>query len=138
MQFASDGYVVTGDALTLTGAQAIVQVGDGSAAGAGYTATIDAELAGTAGLVKTDAGTLVLTGANSYTGGTAVNGGTLRISADANLGDAAGGLSFDGGTLNTTADISSSRAVDLAGAGTFLTDDGTMLTLGGTISGAAR
>ncbi|MBB6428191.1 T5SS/PEP-CTERM-associated repeat protein/autotransporter-associated beta strand protein, partial [Sphingopyxis sp. JAI128] len=136
MQFASDGYTITGDALTLTGAQAIVQVGDGSVAGMSYTATIDAALVGTAGLVKTDAGTLVLTGANSYTGGTAVNGGTLRISADTNLGDAAGGLSVNGGTLHTTADLGSARAVDLAGAGTFLTDGGTTLTLGGAVSGA--
>ena len=91
MQFASDGYVVMGGPLTLTGAQAIVQVGDGSTAGAGYTATIDAALQGSARLVKTDAGTLVLNGNNSYTGGTAINGGTLRIASDANLGDAAGG-----------------------------------------------
>ena len=135
MQFASDGYVITGDTLMLTGAQAIVQVGDGSAASAGYTAAIDAALTGTAGLVKTDAGTLVLTGANSYAGGTTINGGTLRISADANLGDAAGELTLDGGTLNSTADMNSNRAVNVAGAGTFLTDDGTTLTLDGMASG---
>jgi fibronectin-binding autotransporter adhesin len=135
MQFASDGYRINGDPLTLTGAQAIVQVGDGSAASAGYTATIDAALAGTAGLVKTDAGTLVLTGNNSYAGGTTVSGGTLRISADTNLGDAAGELALDGGTLNSTADMNSNRAVDLAGAGTFVTDNGTSLTLGGAVSG---
>ncbi|MHA4838718.1 autotransporter-associated beta strand repeat-containing protein [Sphingopyxis sp. MSC1_008] len=134
MQFASDGYVLTGDALTLTGMQATIQVGDGSVAGAGYTATIATELTGTAGLVKTDAGTLVLTGANSYAGGTTINGGTIRISSDANLGDAAGGLSFGDGTLHTTAAIASTRAVDLAGDATFLTDAG--LTLAGAISGA--
>ncbi|HET6523561.1 autotransporter-associated beta strand repeat-containing protein [Sphingopyxis sp.] len=136
MQFASDGYVVTGDALTLTGAQAIVQVGDGSAAGASYVATIDAELGGAAGLVKTDAGTLVLSGTNSYAGGTSINGGTIRIGADANLGAVTGGLVIDSGTLHTTANIVSGRAVDLVGAGTFLTDSGTSLTLGGAISGA--
>ncbi|MGL3820139.1 autotransporter-associated beta strand repeat-containing protein [Sphingopyxis sp. R3-92] len=134
MQFASDGYVLTGDTLTLTGAQAIVQVGDSSVAGAGYTAAIGSDLTGTAMLVKTDSGTLVLSGANSYTGGTAINGGTLRISSDAHLGDAAGGLAFGGGTLHTTADIVSGRAVDLAGSATFLTDAG--LTLSGVISGA--
>ncbi|MBE1529555.1 fibronectin-binding autotransporter adhesin [Sphingopyxis sp. OAS728] len=134
MQFASDGYIVTGDALTLTGAQALVRVGDGSSASAGYTATIGADLTGTAMLVKTDAGTLVLSGTNSYAGGTAINGGTLRISSDANLGDAAGGLSFGGGTLHTTAAIVSNRTVDLAGDATFLTDAG--LTLAGVVSGA--
>ncbi|AJA09114.1 outer membrane autotransporter [Sphingopyxis fribergensis] len=134
MQFASDGYVVTGDTLTLTGTQALVQVGDSSAAGAGYTATIGADLTGTAMLVKTDAGALNLSGTNSYAGGTAINGGTIRISSDANLGDAAGGLSFGGGTLHTTAAMVSNRAVDLAGDATFLTDAG--LTLAGVVSGA--
>ncbi|MBE1526356.1 fibronectin-binding autotransporter adhesin [Sphingopyxis sp. OAS728] len=134
MQFASNGYVVTGDTLTLTGTQALVRVGDNSTAGAGYTATIDADLTGTAMLVKTDAGTLVLSGANSYAGGTAINGGTLRISSDANLGDAAGGLSFGGGTLHTTAAVVSNRTVDLDGDATFLTDAG--LTLAGVVSGA--
>ncbi|MEW4467667.1 autotransporter-associated beta strand repeat-containing protein [Parasphingorhabdus sp. JC815] len=136
MQFASDGYHISGDPLTLTGAQAVVQVGDGSAASSGYVATIDAELVGTAGLEKTDTGTLILAGANSYTGGTAINGGTLRISDDVNLGDVMGGLSFDGGTLSTTASFSSNRSVDLAGAGTFQTDVNTTFDLGGDISGA--
>ncbi|MBR2173181.1 autotransporter-associated beta strand repeat-containing protein [Sphingopyxis sp.] len=134
MQFASNGYVLTGDALTLTGTAATIQVGDSSAAGAGYTATIGADLTGAAMLVKTDAGTLVLTGTNSYAGGTAINGGTLRISSDANLGDAAGGLSFGGGTLHTTIAIVSNRMVDLVGDASFLTDAG--LTLTGAISGA--
>ena len=136
MQFASDGYVIAGDALTLTGVGATLQVGDGSTAGATYIATIDAELTGAAQLVKTDAGTLILTGTNSYAGGTAINGGTLHIVADANLGDAAGGLSFDGGTLQTTADIATNRAIDLGGNGAFLTDTGTVLTLNGAVSGA--
>ncbi|NYF34042.1 autotransporter-associated beta strand repeat-containing protein [Sphingopyxis sp. JAI108] len=136
MQFASDGYVVAGDTLTLTGAQAIVQVGDGSVAGAGYTATIDAQIAGTAELLKTDAGTLVLTGANSYSGGTLINGGTVRIGSDSNLGDASGGLSLGGGALHTTADIVSGRTVTLIGDGVFRSDTGTTLTLTGPVGGA--
>ncbi len=135
LQFAADGYTIAGDALTLTGPQSVIRVGDGTGAGAGYTATIAAGLTGASQLVKTDLGTLVLTGANSYTGGTAINRGTIRIASDANLGDAAGGLSLDGGTLNTTADLVSARAVTLAGSSAFLTDGGTTLTLGGAVSG---
>lgn len=136
MQFASDGYVVGGDAIVLSGAQSVIRVGDGTAVGAGYTATIDSAIAGASQLVKTDLGTLVLGGVNSYSGGTAINRGTLQISADANLGDVAGGLSFDGGTLNTTADIMSDRAVALVGTAGFLTDAGTTLTMNGAFSGA--
>ncbi len=134
MQFATGGYRITGDALTLDGAQAVIRVGDGTAAGAAYVATIDAELTGAAGLVKTDAGTLVLTGSNSYTGGTSINGGTLQIGADGNLGG--GAIRFDGGTLQTTATFTSARGVELIGTGGFNTGAGTTLTLAGALSGA--
>ncbi|MGH8088888.1 MAG: hypothetical protein ACREPC_11530, partial [Stenotrophomonas sp.] len=57
LQFASDGYVLSGDALTLVadaqGATPVIRVGDGSALGAGYTTTINNVLTGTAGLQKT-------------------------------------------------------------------------------------
>jgi fibronectin-binding autotransporter adhesin len=142
MQFTTDGYVIQGDAITLVADASdpsnasTIRVGDGTAAGAGYMATIASVLTGTQQLVKTDLGTLVLSGTNTYTGGTAITGGTVRISSDANLGDAAGGLSFNGGTLNTTADVTSGRDVTLDGTGTFLTDTGTTTTLSGSIAGA--
>ena len=101
MQFAASGYTIAGGPLTLTGADALIRTGINDPADAGIVATITADLTGTARLVKDLAGTLVLSGTNSYTGGTVINGGTLSISADANLGDAAGGLGLDGGTLNT-------------------------------------
>ncbi|WP_181175673.1 autotransporter-associated beta strand repeat-containing protein [Mesorhizobium sp. B2-3-4] len=135
MQFASNGYVVQGAGIELVGGSSTIRVGDGTAAGAGYTATIAANLGGNSQLVKTDAGTLVLSGTNSYQGGTAINGGTLRIASDTNLGAALGGLSFNGGTLNTTADVTSTRAVTLAGAGTFQTNAGTTTILTGSIAG---
>ncbi|HEY4292628.1 autotransporter-associated beta strand repeat-containing protein, partial [Luteibacter sp.] len=134
MQFAVDGYTVTGDAITLNGASNIIRVGDGTAAGTGMTATIDADLLGTGGLVKDDFGTLVLDGANTYTGGTSINDGTLQVANDANLGDAAGGLTFDGGTLRTTAAMATARAVAVnQGGATFETQDDLDLT--NTISG---
>ncbi|MBZ9823215.1 autotransporter-associated beta strand repeat-containing protein [Mesorhizobium sp. CA4] len=136
MQFSADGYVIQGGDIGLVGPQSTIRVGDGSSAGAGYTATIASALTGNAQLVKTDAGTLVLTGTNSYTGGTAINGGTLRVSADVNLGDAAGGLSFNGGTLNTTTSFASDRAVDMLGQGTISTNAGTTLTLNGALTGS--
>ncbi|MBB4633682.1 autotransporter-associated beta strand repeat-containing protein [Sphingosinicella soli] len=136
MQFASNGYLVTGAPLTLIGPESMVRVGDGTATGASLTATIAAELIGATKLVKTDLGTLVLTGANSYTGGTAVDGGTLRIASDANLGAAAGELSFSGGTLNTTMTFSSGRAIVLAGAGAVDTNSGTSWTMTGNVTGA--
>ncbi|MBP1206605.1 outer membrane autotransporter protein [Duganella sp. 1411] len=136
LQFARDGYALGGGALTLAGAQAAIRVGDGTAAGAGYTASVDAELAGGAQLVKLDLGTLALTGNNSYTGGTLIRQGQLRIAADANLGAAGGRLTLDGGTLATAATLASGRAVTVAGAGAIAPAAGTSLTLSGAIDGA--
>ncbi|TIS51156.1 autotransporter outer membrane beta-barrel domain-containing protein [Mesorhizobium sp.] len=136
MQFATNGYVIQGGAIDLVGSAATIRVGDGTNAGAGMTATIASALSGGAQLVKSDLGTLVLSGLNSYTGGTAVNGGTLQVSQDANLGDAAGALSFDGGTLSTTDSFATSRAVNMMSSGTISTAADKTLTLNGVLSGA--
>ncbi|MCA6125775.1 autotransporter outer membrane beta-barrel domain-containing protein [Bradyrhizobium sp. WSM 1704] len=137
MQFSSDGYRIVGGEIVLAGTpNSIIRVGDGTAAGAGFVATIDSVLSGNTQLVKTDFGKLVLNGANTYTGGTVVNGGTLSISSDANLGAAGTRVTLDTGTLQTTADITTGRNVTVPSTGTFLTNVGTTLALNGTISGA--
>jgi fibronectin-binding autotransporter adhesin len=136
MQFASDGYRIDGDALALADPETVVRVGDGTSVGAGFVATIDASLTGDARLVKTDFGTLVLNGLNTYTGGTAILGGTVQVASDANLGDASGGLRLRNSRLSTTADMTSSRAITLEGdGGVFDTASGTTLTLQGVIDG---
>ncbi|WP_080693549.1 autotransporter outer membrane beta-barrel domain-containing protein [Pseudomonas chlororaphis] len=81
MQFAVGGYRVQGDAITLSTGNNIIRVGDGTAAGAGYGATILSKLQGAGGIEKTDLGTLVLAGANSYTGNTTISGGVLQAGA---------------------------------------------------------
>ncbi|MEE4539936.1 MAG: autotransporter-associated beta strand repeat-containing protein, partial [Erythrobacter sp.] len=90
MQFAVPDYVITGDGLILDGLVTI-RVGDGTAAGADYTATIDNDLTGAvlgfAMLVKDDLGTLVLTGNNAYRGGTRVSAGRLVGDGDSLPGD---------------------------------------------------
>jgi autotransporter-associated beta strand protein len=53
-------------------------------------------LSGNGSLTKTGDGTLTLTGANTYTGGTFINAGTLIFTTLSNLGS---GLTFNGGTL---------------------------------------
>ncbi|QDB99456.1 autotransporter-associated beta strand repeat-containing protein [Mesorhizobium sp. 8] len=134
MQFAAEGYIIQGSDVTLDGPQSTIRVGDGTIPGSAYLATIASNLIGNSELVKTDLGTLVLAGANRYTGGTAINSGTLQVSADANLGAAPGELSFDGGTLTATLAFASARDVTLnAGGGTF--DTQADLALSGVLGG---
>ncbi|MCW2477666.1 autotransporter-associated beta strand repeat-containing protein [Candidatus Symbiopectobacterium sp. NZEC135] len=142
MQFASDGYTLNGAALTLVESEAgsgktTVEVGDHTSAGAGYTATIDALLQGATTLVKSDLGTLILNGLNTYSSGTAIEGGTLQISSDSNLGALASSLSLNTGTLATTGSFTSARAVTLdVGGGTFAVSPATTLTMSGAIGGS--
>ncbi|VTU23607.1 Fluffing protein [Variovorax sp. PBS-H4] len=90
--------------------------------------------AGSIGVLKRGAGRLVLSGANTYSGGTTVTGGTLSISADQNLGSAAGLLTLDGGTLQTTGAITTARAITVGSAGGGFQTDAD-LTSTGSISG---
>ncbi|MEZ2298665.1 autotransporter-associated beta strand repeat-containing protein [Variovorax sp. RCC_210] len=136
IQFASDGYRLSGDTLTLAATKASpgpveVRVGDGSAGSAAWTATIANVIAGTDGLQKTGAGTLELTAANTYTGGTTLKAGTLSVANDATLGDAAGALTFDGGALKVTGSAFStlSRGITLGAGGGTLDVDSAFNTL---------
>ncbi len=72
LSFKTNGYVVTGSTLTIGGSGVVTT-------DSGVTATIGSVIAGTAGLAKMGAGTLTLSGANTYSGATAVKAGKLRF-----------------------------------------------------------
>jgi len=87
-------------------------------------------------LAKSGAGTLTLTGANSYAGTTTVSGGILRVDGSLAAGSAvtvSGGAIGGTGTVNGTVTVSSTGGVDLRSGGV------STLTLGSTlnITGAA-
>jgi autotransporter-associated beta strand protein len=113
----------------------------------GQTSSFDGVIgdgAGMCALTKTGTGTLTLTGSNIYTGGTTVAAGTLRVSADSNLGHAAdaptqGGLVIHAGaTLAATASftLDSHRGIAAGPSGAAIIDvaDTRTLTYGGTIA----
>jgi len=57
---------------------------------------------GTGGLVKDGAASLTLSNANSFTGGTTLNAGTLNINNASALGSATGAFVITGGTIDNT------------------------------------
>ena len=92
-------------AVTLTSGS-ITGSGTGTLTGSSYdvrSGSISAKLAGAGvALTKSTGGTVTLSGANTYTGGTTISAGTLSVGATENLGTSASGLTFDGGVLQIT------------------------------------
>ncbi len=109
---------------------------------AGSAASFAGVLQGSGGLVKQGGGTLTLSGANTYTGRSAVRGGTLVVQGDAQLGRApadlvADQLLLDGGTLQILADttLAASRGLTLQGAGgTLLLPAGVRVDVAGPLA----
>lgn len=148
MQFATDGYRIQGGDVELTPGTNAIRVGDGTAAGAATTATIASALTGAGRLDKVDLGTLVLSGTNTYTGGTAISGGTLQLGEGGTSGTLVGDVANNGTLAFNRSDavsfggaITGTGAVTQMGAGTTTltgtnTYSGGTLISGGTLRGA--
>ena len=152
LQFATNGYTVTGSTITLTGADAASNT---ITTDAGVGATIDSQLSGSAGLTKAGAGTLTLGGANNYTGGTVVSAGELagsttslqgnitnnavvRFSQTTN-GTNTGAVSGTGSLLKSGAGTVTLTGANTPGAGTLISEGALQIGAGGatgSLSGA--
>lgn len=136
MQFTTNGYVINDGVITTRTADTVIRVGDGTALGKLYTATINSEITGSGGIDKTDIGTLVLNGNNTYRGGTTVGGGVLQVNGDQNLGAAGTGITLDGGTFRYGEAFDTSRAWTLSGDGGTIDTNGNDVSLLSAVSGS--
>lgn len=91
----------------------------------GYSGSITASLDGTAALTKSTSGTLILAGANAYSGGTTISGGTLQIGDGGSVGNL-----FGNATNNAT--LLFNRADDYAYTG-VISGSGDVTTAGGVL-----
>ncbi|MFZ5494973.1 MAG: beta strand repeat-containing protein [Verrucomicrobiota bacterium] len=147
-----DGATISGGTLGL-GANRTFTIGDSTATTSDLA--ISSVISGTSfGISKQGAGTLVLSGANSYTGATTLSAGTLSISDVANGGvashlgqstNAAANLVFDGGTLsftgatdstdrNFTINTGKTATIEVANAAANLTISGASTSTNGALT----
>ena len=100
-------------------------------------------ISGSYGLTKSGAGTLVLTGNNSYTGSVTLSAGTLEVASDANISGSPGStdtdnIIFSGGTLYNSSSftLDLNRGITVNTSGTINTNSTTTLSYGGVIAGS--
>ncbi len=92
LSFQTSDYVVTGDTLTLSGVAPQIEVTTGQA-------SVQSVIAGSAGLDKRGAGALVLTGSNTYSGGTTVSAGALLAANSSGSATGTGSITVASGAL---------------------------------------
>jgi autotransporter-associated beta strand protein len=136
LSFKTTGYTITASTLTLGGSAVTVD--------AGVVATIGSVVAGSVGLVKNGPGTLQLATANTYSGGTIVNGGVLGIvssSLGAQPASPTVNLTINNGSTVrfdiTGLTLAVNRSVVLGTGGGVIDTQGFTDAIAGTISGAS-
>ena len=133
LYFQSPGYTITGSSLALANAGAITNDADAVISGAIVSGTLN----------KWGPAMLTLSGANTYSGGTFVNAGVLRISSDVGVGAVPGvpatNVTLNGGQLlnNSSPSLAPNRIVLLGGGGGYVESVGSStFTVNGQITGA--
>ena len=117
---------------SVAGAGTIGIIGGGavSVGGLGISTTVSGVISGDSSLVKTGSGTLTLSGANTYTGGTAISAGTQTMGNASALGTGTASIASGatlGGTGTVTGLVTAASGARLAPGGT----SGTLTLTGG-------
>lgn len=132
------GTAMLASALTLS--TTIGNVNGAISATLDYTGLIT-DGAGTFGIAKKGGGIVQLAAGNTYSGGTTITEGTLKVAAESALGDT-GGVTFDGigvgGALHTTTSFVAARDVTFTGAGNIRVGTGVTAEFTGVLSGAGN
>jgi fibronectin-binding autotransporter adhesin len=143
------GSVTNNSTALQTISQALTLTADGTFSATSGSITVGGAIGGSFNLnvSGTGANVVTLTGTNGYTGNTAINSGTLSISADPNLGtppaaQVLNNITLSGGgildvTTGFTLNTAKVRGITVgAGGGTIVTDSGTFTTF--QITGGAN
>jgi autotransporter-associated beta strand protein len=124
MTFNVTGYTLSSGTITFNANPCTITTGSG------VSATISSQLAGSSrGLTKEGAGTLILSGANTYTGVTNINSGILNIQNNTALGTTANGT-----VVGTSAKLQLQNNITVTGEALTLNGGGLVLGTGGTMT----
>lgn len=93
------------------------------------TFTDTTAIGGTGALNKTGTGTMITSGANTYSGGTVLAAGTLQLSGSGTLGSTSGSLTVNGGTLDLNGTNQSVGGLSGSGGTILNNSTGTAKTL---------
>ena len=103
-----DQSLTIGNKVTLQSARSIIDMDLATP----YLSTLSGLISGAGTFVKTGRGTLVLTATNSYTGGTSIEGGVLKLSSDGAAGS--GVITLNGGSLQVSTSFNVRNNIILA------------------------
>ena len=95
--------------------------------------SFDGVISGSCSITKAGAGTLILSGTNTYSGGTTISAGTLSIGSDTNIGSGTNTIG-NKGTLLLSGNGTYTNDWTLSGAGSAIATDNNN-TLSGVLSG---
>ncbi|MFA5262762.1 MAG: autotransporter-associated beta strand repeat-containing protein [Opitutaceae bacterium] len=140
--FNLGGYTETIGSLSGSGGSFTLGAGALTTGGDNSSTTYSGVISGTGGsLTKTGTGTFTLSGANTYSGTTTINQGTLKLGASNVLSDSTAvsivsGATFDvNNQTETIARLSSTGGTLSIGTGTLTTGDSTAASFNGSITG---
>ena len=141
---AGNGVGTGSDLFGMTGATTVLAPGTGNTLTSNGTIADDTSVSGSGGgltlaigNLTNPGGTVVLNGANTYSGGTTVTGSgtTLQISSDGNLGAPGTSVALnDGTTLAVTQGFTFSRPLSIAGDPTVNVASGQSMTISSGIT----
>jgi autotransporter-associated beta strand protein len=103
-----DQSLTIGNKVTLQSARSIIDMDLATP----YLSTLSGLISGAGTFVKTGRGTLVLAATNSYTGGTSIEGGVLKLSSDGAAGS--GVITLNGGSLQVSTSFNVRNNIILA------------------------
>ena len=129
---SADWTSTTPMALTGTGGNVTVNTLDSVDSVTARTISLTGVLSGAGGLTKTGAGNLVITGANTYSGATNINAGTLQVGNAGTSGSLGNGNVVNNGSLVVDRNNALTVANVISGTGSFTQDGAGTTTLGGT------